>query len=122
MACCTYYNPQGDRTGRQTRAAGRVFWHPRGTQAGVAGETGEEPPDEVKRYYELLNNTLVVTPDEAVEIERERNELLYDNIFGLIIVEYAKYPTIAKSNMRNVPTAGFAINSSFSGEQFFFEQ
>jgi peptide/nickel transport system substrate-binding protein len=96
-----------------------ILWH---QWMSSDGETGEEPPDEVKRYYELLNNTLVVTPDEALEIEKERNQLLYDNIFGLIIVEYAKYPTIAKSNMRNVPTAGFAINSSFSGEQFFFEQ
>jgi len=64
----------------------------------------------------------VVTPDEAIELVKERNQLLYDNIFALIIVERAKYPTIAKSNMRNVPTAGFAINSSFSGEQFFYEQ
>jgi len=37
-------------------------------------------------------------------------------------VDKAKVPSIAAKNLRNVPHSGFAINTSFSGEQFFYRE
>jgi peptide/nickel transport system substrate-binding protein len=100
-----------------------VHWGPLWNRwLNTGGKEGEEPPAEVKRLVELIQKSLVVSPEERRKVIDEHRRLMYDNIFIIYIVEKAKYPTIAAKNLRNVPHSGFAINSSFSGEQFFFKK
>jgi peptide/nickel transport system substrate-binding protein len=86
------------------------------------GESGEEPPEEVKQLVELIEQSLVVSYDDRQRVIEEHSQIMYDNIFILYVVDKAKYPTIAAKNLRNVPHSGFAINASFSGEQFFYAE
>jgi peptide/nickel transport system substrate-binding protein len=86
------------------------------------GEKGEEPPEEVKKITQLIEQSLVVSQDQRQRAIAEHARLMYDNIFIIYVVEDAKYPTIANKNLFNVPKKGFAINTSFSGEQFFYKR
>ncbi|MGQ9630584.1 MAG: ABC transporter substrate-binding protein [bacterium] len=100
-----------------------VHWGPLWNRwLNTGGKEGEEPPEEVKRLTELIQRSLVVSPEERKRVIEGHRRLMYDNIFIIYIVEKAKYPTIAKKNLENIPHSGFAINSSFSGEQFFYRQ
>jgi len=87
----------------------------------TGGEKGEEPPDVVKKLVQLIEQSLVVSQDQRQKMVAEHAKLNYDNIFIIYVVQDAKYPTVASTKMFNVPKKGFAINSSFSGEQFFFK-
>ena len=75
-----------------------------------------------KALVELIEQSLVVSYDKRQEVIAEHTQIMYDNLFILYVVDKAKYPTIAAKNLRNVPHSGFAINASFSGEQFFYAQ
>jgi len=86
------------------------------------GKQGEEPPEEVKQFHKLMDEVYVVDPDTRKKEHLEYKKLLHDNLFFTVLVENAKYPTVASLKLGNVPKAGFAINASFSGEQFFFRQ
>jgi peptide/nickel transport system substrate-binding protein len=97
---------------------GRLWWQ----WISSGGEQGEEPPEEVKRFHELMDEVYVVSPDERKVMHKEYVQLLHDNLFFIVIVENAKYPTVASKKMGNVPHSGFAINASFSGEQFFYRE
>ncbi len=100
-----------------------IHWGPMWNQwFSTGGEKGEEPPDAVKRMVELIEQSLVVSQDRRQEMVAEHAKLNYDNIFIIYVVEDAKYPTIANKNMFNVPKKGFAINTSLSGEQFFYRK
>ncbi|MGQ9629432.1 MAG: ABC transporter substrate-binding protein [bacterium] len=88
----------------------------------TGGKEGEEPPEEVKRFMDLTREMFVVSPDKREKLHKEYLSLLRDNLFFIVIVENAKYPTIASEKLKNIPHSGFAINSSFSGEQFFYRQ
>lgn len=85
-------------------------------------ETGEEPPALVKKYVDLIARSVVVAPKERQALIDERDRLLYENIFFIVLVDGVKYPLIASKKLGNIPHSGFAIAASFGGEQFFFKQ
>jgi hypothetical protein len=76
----------------------------------------------VKKLTQLIEQSLVVSQDQRQKVIAEHARLMYDNIFIIYVVEDAKCPTIANKSLSNVPKKGFAINTSFSGEQFFYKK
>jgi peptide/nickel transport system substrate-binding protein len=86
------------------------------------GEEGEEPPAEVKEFHRMLADVYLVDPDTRKQMHQDYIKSLHDNLFFIVLVENAKYPTVASTKMGNVPHSGFAINASFSGEQFFYRE
>jgi len=87
----------------------------------TGGKEGEEPPADVKRFLDLVSDSLVVGPEKRQEVINEYRRLLYENIYFMPTVEKAKYPVIVAKNMGNIPHKGFALTVIFSGEQVFFK-
>jgi len=86
------------------------------------GKEGEKPPKVEKEFYDLLDQSLVVSPQEREKIIEKYQKLLYENIFFIITAEKVNYPLIVSENLGNVPHAGFAITANFAGEQLFFRK
>jgi peptide/nickel transport system substrate-binding protein len=86
------------------------------------GEEGEEPPEEVKEFHRMLSDVYLVDPDTRRQMHKDYLQSLKDNLWFIVIVENAKYPTVASKKMGNIPHSGYAINASFSGEQFFYRE
>lgn len=88
----------------------------------TGGKQGEEPPEIIKGYLDLVDQSIVVSGEKRQELINEHRHLMYENIFQIIIVEKVKYPLIVSENLGNVPYAGFAITANFAGEQLFFRK
>jgi len=86
------------------------------------GEKGEEPPEDVKKFLNLRTASIVVSPEKAKKVVNEYFRLMYDKVFFIQLVTKVKYPTIASRKLGNVPHKGFAIETSFGAEQFFFRK
>jgi peptide/nickel transport system substrate-binding protein len=86
------------------------------------GEEGEQPPDGVIEFHNMLADVYLVDPDTRRQMHLDYLKSLHDNLWFIVIVENAKYPTVASKKMGNIPFAGYAINASFSGEQFFYRE
>ena len=84
------------------------------------GKSGEEPSPEAKKFYEAVNNILVVPPEQRKAVLDEIDKLVYDNIFMIVPVEKERRPIIASKKLGNVAKAGFSIAGCFAGEQFFY--
>jgi peptide/nickel transport system substrate-binding protein len=86
------------------------------------GESGEEPPEDVKELVAHANRSIVVASEErAAEIAAWR-QLFYDNLYIITNVERVADPLIVNKDMRNVPTAGFAVAANFSLEQMWYDR
>jgi peptide/nickel transport system substrate-binding protein len=86
------------------------------------GESGEEPPPEVKEFLELAAKTMVVPPQERQGLIDQLDALLYENIFFMCPVEMERRPIIASKKLGNVAHEGFSIGACFGGEQFFYKE
>lgn len=86
------------------------------------GESGEEPPPEVKEFVETAAKTMVVPPQERQALIDRLDELLYENIFFICPVERERRPIIASKKMGNVAHEGFSIGACFAGEQLFYKE
>jgi peptide/nickel transport system substrate-binding protein len=86
------------------------------------GTTGEEPPAWIKKAYELdkARWSSVSGSDEYNALKEEGYAWERENLPYINFVEQVKYPMIAKKNLGNVATAGFAIASNFAGEQLYW--
>jgi len=90
----------------------------------TGGAEGVEPPDWV---MEALDRNKARW--ESVAGEEQYNALAEEgyawqqaNIPQITIVENVKYPMIANKNLRNVPSAGYAIACNFAGEQLWYAE
>ncbi len=86
------------------------------------GESGEEPPAEVKRIIEIHQGRVQAIPASAedVDLTEEMYQIHHDNIFIFNIAEKVGYVLVTDAAMRNVPIAGQAIAGNNSGEQMFY--
>ena len=64
----------------------------------------------------------MVSPEKAKKVVNEYFRLMYDKVFFIQLVTKVKYPTIVSRKLGNVPHKGFAIETSFGAEQFFFKK
>jgi peptide/nickel transport system substrate-binding protein len=86
------------------------------------GEAGEEPPADVQEFMGHVNRSIVVAgADRDAEIAAWK-KMMYDNVYQIVTVENVPYPLIVNKDMRNVPTAGFAIAANFSLEQMWYDR
>lgn len=88
------------------------------------GESGVEPPAEIKELYEIHNEIMSViahTPEGDAAMDR-----LFDwysvNVPLFLPAESVGYPLIAANSLRNVPQSGYGIAANRSVEQFFFAE
>jgi len=90
----------------------------------TAGSEGVEPPDWVQEA--LARNKArweAVAGEEAYnKLAEEGNAWMQEYIPQITIVEDVKYPMIASKNLRNVPSAGYAIAGNFAGEQLWYAE
>jgi peptide/nickel transport system substrate-binding protein len=86
------------------------------------GKQGEEPPEEVKKFFSLIAQTMTVLPQDRARVLSELRQSVYDNVWWIITVEEVKYAVMTSKRMGNVASKGFGIGAHFAGEQFFFRQ
>ena len=82
----------------------------------------EEPPAEVKAFYDEVRKTVIEPPEKAQQANENLRKMMYDNIFYFVHVENVQQPFIANSKLGNVSDKGFAIATNFSAEQFFYKE
>jgi len=85
------------------------------------GESGDEPPQEVKDFMDLVNKSIVVDGEAREQAIAAWKKMMYDNVYVIVTVEHVKYPMIVNKKLRNIPTAGFAIAANFAMEQVYYE-
>ena len=85
------------------------------------GETGEEPPDDVKEFMDHVNRSIVVSGEDRENEIAAWKKMMYDNVYCIVTVERVPYPLVVNKDLRNVPTAGFAIAANFSLEQMWYD-
>lgn len=90
----------------------------------TGGTSGEEPPPEVKRIYEIHEGRAAAVPysEEDLALTEELYELYYENVFFINVVEQVGYPLIVNANLGNVPHAGQAIAANYAIEQMFYRE
>ncbi len=103
---------------RPTSREGRLWWQWYSTD----GSEGEEPPEYVKRLYDLGELIMTVypgTPEDNAYFE-EIYQIHYDNVIMMPIVERVLQPLVVNADIGNVPIGGTAVAVDIGGEQLFF--
>ena len=90
------------------------------TWMNTGGEDGEEPIPAAKEFLQLLDKMMTAPAEEALAIQRQAFEILGEELLYLVTVEDAKYPTVVKKNIGNVPHSGYSLNTAFGAESFFY--
>jgi peptide/nickel transport system substrate-binding protein len=87
------------------------------------GKNGTEPPAWVKQAYELDTKRWesVSGSDDYNKLKEQAQAWSRDNLPFINYVEKVKYPMIAKKNLMNMATAGWAIGNNFQGVQMWFD-
>ena len=88
----------------------------------TGGAAGTEPPQEVKRLYEILVARKATIPYSAEDLALvdELFQLHYDNVWILPMIENVLRPTIFNADFGNIATGGTQMGASRAGEQFFY--
>jgi len=92
------------------------------------GKSGEEPPKEIKRLWQIFNDEFYSTTSEAkrTAMLKEAMRLHSDNLWIIGTVGVSWMMAIVKNNLRNVPESGFTWHPAAPGvfrlEQFFFKK
>ena len=88
----------------------------------TGGESGTEPPAEVKRLYEILvarKSTLPYSEADLALVD-ELFALHYDNVWILPMIENVLRPTIFNADFGNIAIGGTQMGASRAGEQYFY--
>lgn len=88
----------------------------------TGGASGTEPPAEVKRLYEILNERKSVLPYSEADLALvdELFQIHYDNVWILPMIQNVLRPTIFNADFGNYATAGTQMGASRAGEQFYY--
>jgi peptide/nickel transport system substrate-binding protein len=86
-----------------------AVWAPEwGRWYATAGETGEEPPEEVKKQQELYGQSLVsVDQQERIDLWNQILDINAENMYNFGICDRAGVPHVFSNQMRNVPESGW---------------
>lgn len=90
----------------------------------TGGSEGVEPPDWVQEAFarNKARWEAVAGSDEYNALAEEGHQWQQAYIPQITIVEGVKYPMIVNKNLRNVPSAGYAIAGNFAGEQLWYAE
>jgi len=94
------------------------------------GETGEEPPEEVKQWYEWIDEWLTHAPGtpKYIEFAQKIFDWYAENLWEMGLVGMAKKPVILNKKLKNAQLEGgllgwdTAYQSSYLMEQWYFEK
>lgn len=86
------------------------------------GQSGEEPPEEVKAFYEQATLTKSSPPEQGIAAYEEIQRMNSEHLFYINVVEEAFQPLIVSSRLGNIPHGGTTIAANFAGEEFFFKE
>ena len=83
---------------------------------------GEEPPQAVKDFYNLVDSLMIVSVEDAsTRVYQEIKDSLRENIWFISPLQNVRQPLVVRDTMRNVTDKGYAIAVNFSGEQFWYD-
>jgi len=92
------------------------------------GETGEEPPEEIKRLFRLCDEwlTTVIGTEEYMRLGKEILTINVENLYCIGTVGQAPWPIIIKNNLKNTPEKGafgwsYRIWKPYQPDQWFFK-
>ena len=86
------------------------------------GENGEEPPEDVKEFFKILDRVNQSPTDEALQALEELKQNIHENGWQFVHIENVKQPVVLNSDLGNVTADAMAIGVNFSGEQWFYKQ
>jgi peptide/nickel transport system substrate-binding protein len=87
------------------------------------GEQGEEPPEEARRFTELVLQSVAVNPESAEReaIIKEYLDIFYEQMYSMPTVIEVKAPLILHKDIKNVATDGYAIAAYYAAEQWYYD-
>ena len=93
----------------------------------TGGEQGEEPPEEVKRQYELYDRIKGGAPEGSPPLAEEFFENASQNIWFISLVGVLPHVGVVKNNFRNVPEEAISdwlqlTPGNTNVEQYFIKQ
>jgi len=93
------------------------------------GKAGEEPPEEIKEYYRLIENwqTNAIGTEEYERLGKEVLTTHVKNLFVIGTVGLSPWPVLIKNNLHNTPTHGTwgfdaRLWLPYQGDQWFFKK
>jgi len=86
-----------------------------------AGTKGEQPPADVQKLYDLMDQVSVSPPEEGRAAIEALKEEVNKNIWYFPHIGNVMQPIVINEKLGNVSDQGFAIAANFSGEQFFYK-
>ena len=86
------------------------------------GQSGEEPPEDVKEFLSKIDALMTVSPDEAANVLiKELATWMGTNLYLIEPLINVDQCVVINSDIGNVPTGGIGISWNFSIEQFYFK-
>ncbi len=82
------------------------------------GESGEEPPDQVKRLLFLLDEVPYLSKEESDKALKEVFDIYADNVWEIGVVGMTPLPVIVNINLRNVNTDTVTTDPSVGNGTF----
>ncbi|MGQ9681453.1 MAG: ABC transporter substrate-binding protein [Anaerolineae bacterium] len=87
------------------------------------GQDGEEPPEEVKAFYQKMNEIVVVPAAQGPSVFEEAKKMVYENVWFMPPLENIRQAMIVNAKFGNVPQdpSVMSIAFNFSMEQVYLE-
>jgi len=86
------------------------------------GKQGEEPPDIVKRDFEVINGTWVVNQAERAALSAEHKKILTENLWEFHMGKNYKDIVTIKRGLKNVPQKDFGLACNRAMEPFYWDK
>ena len=89
----------------------------------TGGQDGEEPPAEIKTFYEKMAAISVVSPEQGRQAYEEARKLVYDNVWFMPPLENIRQVMLVNANFGNIPDdpSVISIAVDFSFEQVYLK-
>lgn len=82
---------------------------------------GLEPNDDIKQFYNLLEDVMKGSPEEAVnEVLPALHALVTDHLWLIVPLQNVQQSVVANAALHNIPVGGIGIAGNFVGELFFY--
>ncbi|MFW6309281.1 MAG: ABC transporter substrate-binding protein, partial [bacterium] len=106
----------------------RTIWPKWGRWLTTDGDSGEEPPAQIKELYNIWEE-MIEEPDadRRIELGKEIAQMQADNLWVIGTIGEAPQPLIINKNLGNVPEDGLFVwdtlyTMRYDPEQFYFKQ
>jgi peptide/nickel transport system substrate-binding protein len=86
------------------------------------GKEGEEPPENVKEFFKMMDGIRALPPDQAQKNAQAMAANMKENLWYLISTQNVIQPVCVNAKIANFTDSGFAIAQNFAAEQWFFNK